>query len=214
MDVCTNFKDIRFNYEDGLKVYRRGVITKTQIATAEDFIYVDSASYPIAKKFNSIIDIDVKSNDEWKHINYGDYSNLLKIFNEEEADIIASLEDSREYDPEIDDLPIAHESIPVTLDVVGVKKHTSDFDMEHVDEEIADVARTEAVDESPINTDELKESNATDTIEEVEKNVIESDTEDNIDSNVDQEPIISGVEPTSDNNQNNKYSFKKKKRHS
>jgi hypothetical protein len=199
MDVCTNFKDIRFNYEDGLKVYRRGVITKTQIATAEDFIYVNDASYPIAKKFNSIIDIDVKSNDEWKHVNYGDYDNLFKVFNEEEADTIAptdeddiieSAEGSREYDPEIDDLP-------------------------PVDEEIVDAARTEIAEESPVDANELKElSDATDAIEEVEENVVESNTEDNTDSNVDQEPVASEVEPTSDNNQNNKYSFKKKKRHS
>lgn len=199
MDVCTNFKDIRFNYEDGLKVYRRGVITKTQIATAEDFIFVNNVSYPIAKKFNSIIDIDVKSNDEWKHINYGDYDNLLKVFNEEEADTIAPSDEddniepeeaSREYNPEIDDLP-------------------------PVDEEIVDAARTEIAEESIINADELKElSDATDAIEEVEENVVESDTEDNTDSNVDQEPIVSEVESSSNNNQNNKYSFKKKKRHS
>lgn len=206
MDVCTKFKDIRFNYEDGLKVYRRGIINKTQIATAEDFIYVSDASYPIAKKFNSIIDIDVKSNDEWKHVNYGDYDNLFKVFNEEEADTIAPTEE--------DDLPIAHESIPVTLDVVDVKKHVSDFDMEPVDEEIVDTARTEVV-----NADELKElSDATDAIEntgeEVTEDAVESNTEDNNDSNIDQESVTSEIEPFANNNQNNKYSFKKKKRHS
>ena len=79
MIACKNFKDIRFYHKDGLKVYRRGIVNKTNLRTQEDFVVINHVSLPFASKFISIINIEVYSQHDWKFVKANDYDTLNKI---------------------------------------------------------------------------------------------------------------------------------------
>lgn len=142
--ACKNFKDIRFKYEDGVKVYRRAVIDKKSLATNDDYIYIRQTTLPMANKIIAIIDLEVLSQSVWKKVKAGYFDDLAKVFNEEDKDL----------DVMIDIHVIAdNENGNLTTVVPPVNP---------IAEEIVDTARTE------VHIDETINDNTEDSIDEAD----------------------------------------------
>lgn len=142
--ACKNFKDIRFKYEDGVKVYRRAVIDKKSLATNDDYIYIRQTTLPMANKIIAIIDLEVLSQSVWKKVRGGDFDGLAKVFNEEDKDL----------DVMMDINVIADTSIPEIIPLVPP--------VNPIAEEIVDTTRTE------VHVDETSDNNTEDTIDDVD----------------------------------------------
>lgn len=200
--ACKNFKDIRFFHEDGMKVYRRAVLSKRDVVTADDYVYLRQTTLPIANKIIAIIDLEVLSQSVWKKIKAGDFDGLAKVFNED--DII------------FDNIHVEYEN---KEKVEEPKK---------VNEEVVDTTRTEAVEALVDAIADIEVSNESDEVKEAFKENLkdnltettisneekEDDPEVAIDEVKELEDITQNTETVENSNhQNNNNSFKKKRRH-
>ena len=189
--ACKNFKDIRFFHEDGMKVYRRAVLSKRDVVTADDYVYLRQTTLPIANKIIAIIDLEVLSQDMWKKVKAGDFDGLAKVFNEEDKPLEVVIDNESENlvdakEPKKVDEEVANTATTPILAVDAVKYEEQPTVTVEADKELEDITQdTETI---------VKEENEAEESSDEEEEVVEVPVE-NI------------------NHQNNNNSFKKKRRH-
>ena len=194
--ACKNFKDIRFFHEDGMKVYRRAVLSKRDVVTADDYVYLRQTTLPIANKIIAIIDLEVLSQDMWKKVKAGDFDGLAKVFNEEDK---------------------ALEVVIDNIDIITDNESENLVDVEdpkNIDEEVVDTATTPilAVDAVKYEEQPTVAVEVDKELEDITQDTETIEDENEVEESSDEEEVVEA--PVENNNhQNNNNSFKKKRRH-
>ena len=193
--ACKNFKDIRFFHEDGMKVYRRAVLSKRDVVTADDYVYLRQTTLPIANKIIAIIDLEVLSQDMWKKVKAGDFDGLAKVFNEEDKALEVIIDNESEN--------LVDTDVPI--------EEPKNIDEEVVDTTTTPVLAVDAVKYEEQPTVAVKVDKELEDITQDTETIVKEENEAEESSDEEEEVVEVPVENI--NHQNNNNSFKKKRRH-
>lgn len=184
MVVNLNTKDIKFNSVDSIKLLNKGIISRSQARTADEFIVLPKTTILMSKKINNLVDIWVSANDDWKFVKHGDTEELERLFEaceEKETTPVDAVEESKEV------LPV-DESVEEAEPVVENSEGIALVDIKKAEEEAIEEAEVEET------QDEVVEE-ATEE-KEVEAEVEEATEEEVVVDEVIEEPQAKPSDPT------------------